>query len=90
MRTDSISIAGGVAQDGAYNTARTARSCTGAERAISAGTSWSTSTLGLELFTVSMEPQLNAQGQVTGWAATGGNDSGQTQTFTVHVLCYTP
>jgi len=90
VRTDSVSIAGGVAENGAYNTARVSRSCSGNERAISAGTSWAGDQAGLELVTMELEPQLNAQNNVVGWAATGGNDSGQAGTFTVHVLCYTP
>jgi hypothetical protein len=90
VRTESISVPGGVAQDGAYNTARVTRNCQGTERAISGGTSWSDDNPGLELFTGELEPQLNAQNQVVGFLAVGGNDSGQASTFTVHVLCYTP
>ena len=90
VRTAGVSITGGTAHDGTYNTARVTRQCEGAERAISGGTSWSDDDSGLELFTGELEPQLNAQNQVTGFLAVGGNDSGQTSTFTVHVLCYTP
>jgi hypothetical protein len=90
VRTASASVDGGVAEDGAYNTARVTRLCEGTERAISAGTSWSDDAAGRELVTGELEPQLNAQNQVVGFLAVGGNDSGNTSTFTVHVLCYTP
>lgn len=90
VRTSSTAISGGVAENGAYNTARVTRLCDGAERAISAGTSWSDDDPGNELVTMELEPLLNAQNQVIGFLGVGGNDSGQSSTFTVHVLCYTP
>ena len=90
VRTASVSIAGGVAENGAYNTARVTRQCEGNERAISAGTSWSDDDSNLELLTGEIEPILNPQNQVVGFLAVGANDSGQSSTFTVHVLCYTP
>jgi len=90
VRNASVSITGGTAHDGSYVTARVTRLCEGNERAISAGTSWSDDDTGLELFTGEIEPQFNAQNQVVGFLAVGANDSGQTSTFTVHVLCYTP
>jgi hypothetical protein len=65
------------------------RNCDGNERAISAGTSWSDDAADLELFTGEIEPLLT-NNQVTGYLAAGGNDSGQSSTFTVHVLCYRP
>ena len=90
VRTASVTIPGGVAENSAYNTARVTRLCEGSERAISAGTSWSDDAAGLELWTSEVEPQLNPQNQVVGFLAVGGNDSGQSSTFTLHVLCYTP
>jgi hypothetical protein len=33
---------------------------------------------------------LNPQNQVIGFVGVGLNDTGQTSTFSVHVLCYTP
>jgi hypothetical protein len=90
VRVNSVTIDGGVAEDGAYNTARVSRLCEGAERAISGGTSWSDDAAGRELITSELEPQLNAQNQVVGFLAVGGNDSGNSSTFTVHALCYTP
>jgi hypothetical protein len=90
VRTNSILVDGGTAENGAYNTARVTRLCEGNERAISAGTSWSDDVAGRELVTGEIEPQLNPQNQVIGFLAVGGNDSGNSSTFTVHVLCYTP
>ena len=90
VRTNSVAIAGGDAQNAALVTARVTASCQGNERAISGGTSWSDDDAGLELYTLELEPQLNPQNQVVGFLGVGGNDSGQSSTFTVHALCYTP
>lgn len=89
VRTASVVVDGGT-ENGAYNSARVTRLCEGNERAISAGTSWSTDAAGRELMTGEFEPQLNAQSQVIGFLAVGLNDSGTDSTFTVHSFCYTP
>lgn len=89
VRTSSIAIDGGTAENGAYNTDRVTRLCQGTERAISAGTSWSDDAINRELFTGEVEPIIT-NNQVTGFLAVGANDSGNTSTFTLHVLCYTP
>jgi hypothetical protein len=78
------------AEDGLYNSARVPRNCQGNERAISAGTSWGDDGADLALVTQELEPQLNAQNQVVGFVGVGGNDTGESSNFTVHVLCYTP
>jgi hypothetical protein len=90
VRTNSVQVPSSAATDGNYATARVQRLCEGNERAISGGTSWSDDDPALELWTSELEPILNAQNQVIGFGAVGGNDSGQTSTFTVHALCYTP
>jgi hypothetical protein len=90
VRTSSINVDGGTAENAAYNSQRLTRLCDGNERAISAGTSWSDDAGGRELMTGEIEPQLNAQNQVVGFLAVGLNDSGNSSTFTLHVLCYTP
>jgi hypothetical protein len=90
VRTQSALVAGGAAENGAYNSQRVTSLCQGNERAISAGTSWSDDATGRELMTGELEPQLNAQNQVIGFLGVGLNDSGNDSTFTVHVLCYTP
>lgn len=90
VRTNAVTVDGGTAENAGYNSSRVTRLCEGNERAISAGTSWSTDAVGRELVTGEIEPLLNAQNQVTGFLAVGLNDSGTDSTFTVHVLCYTP
>jgi hypothetical protein len=90
VRTAAATVPGGVAHDGEYETERVSRNCEGTERAISAGTSWSDDAADRELVTGELEPLLNAQNQVVGFLAVGGNDSGNSSTITVHVLCYTP
>lgn len=73
-----------------FGKARVTQLCSGTERAISAGTSWSDDNVTYELVTSEVAPQSNAQNQVVGFSAVGINNSGQTSTFRVHVLCYTP
>lgn len=90
VRTQSVTIPSSAATDGLYSTARVQRLCEGNERAISGGASWSDDDPNLELWTSEIGPVLNPQNQVVGFLAVGGNDSTQTSTFTVHVLCYTP
>jgi hypothetical protein len=90
VRTNSALIAGGAANNAIPNTARVTAACQGNERAISGGTSWSDDNANLALYTMELEPQLNPQNQVVGFVGVGGNDSGQSSTFTVHALCYTP
>jgi hypothetical protein len=89
VRTNAVAVVDGDV-DGVFNTARVQRSCEGNERAISAGTSWGDDSADLKLVTQELEPTFNAQNQVTGFVAVGGNDTGESSTFTVHVLCYTP
>jgi hypothetical protein len=88
VRTASV----GVSDSGAtpVQSERIQRNCEGNERAISAGTSWGDDGNDLDLRTQEIEPVLNAQNQVTGFVAVGGNNSGESSTFTLHVLCYTP
>jgi hypothetical protein len=90
VRTSSVGVDGGSAENGAYNSARVTALCQGNERAISAGTSWSDDASARELMTGELEPLRNAQNQVIGFLGVGLNDSGNDSTFTVHVLCYTP
>jgi hypothetical protein len=91
VRTNSITVSGSaVAEDGAYETERVSRTCESNERAISAGTSWSDDAADRELFTGELEPLFNANNQVNGFLAVGGNDSGNSSSITVHVLCYVP
>jgi hypothetical protein len=73
-----------------FGKARVTSECSGSERAISGGTHWSDDNVAYELVTSELQPVQNAQNQVTGFSAVGINNSGQTSTFTVYALCYTP
>jgi hypothetical protein len=88
VRTNAVSVVD-AAVDNTFNTGRISRNCEGSERAISAGTSWGDDGNDLKLVTQEVEPVLT-NGQVTGYIAVGGNDTGESSIFTVHVLCYTP
>jgi hypothetical protein len=90
VRSQSVAIPGGVAENGAYNTGDVTSLCASNERAISGGTGWSDDNTGLELWTQRLTPVLNASNQVVGFRGSGGNDSGQSSTFIVYSLCYTP
>ncbi len=73
-----------------FGKGRVASQCSGNERAISGGTHWSDDNAAYELVTSELQPVQNAQTQVVGFSGVGINDSGQTSTFTVYALCYTP
>jgi hypothetical protein len=73
-----------------FGKARVTSECSGSERAISGGTHWSDDNVAYELVTSELQPVQNAQNQVTGFSAVGINNSGQSSTFTVYALCYTP
>ena len=73
-----------------FGKARVTSQCSGNERAISGGTHWSDDNAAYELVTSELQPVQNAQSQVIGFSAVGINNSGQTSTFTVYALCYTP
>ena len=88
VRQDGVAVQGGVAQNGAYDTASVTVNCNQGEKAISAGTGWSDDAADRELWTQRLTPVVT-NGAVTGFRGTGGNDSGNTSTFTVYVLCYT-
>lgn len=90
VRSQSVTIPGGAANNNEYNTAEIQSLCASNERAISGGTGWSDSDPGLELWTQRLTPVLNASSQVIGFLGAGGNDSGQSSTFRVYSLCYTP
>jgi hypothetical protein len=90
VRQGGVTVAGGsgaAVQDGAYDTGTVSVSCNPGEKAISAGTGWSDDAADRELWTQRITPLLT-DGVVTGYRGTGGNDSGNTSTFTLYVLCY--
>jgi hypothetical protein len=76
------------AENGTYDTATVTVNCNQGEKAISAGTGWSDDAADRELWVQRLTP-LITNGAVTGYRATGGNDSGNSSTFTLYVLCYT-
>ena len=91
VRQDSVTVDGGTGaqvQDGAYATGTVSVNCNPGEKAISAGTGWSDDAAGRELWVQRITPVVT-NGAVTGYRGTGGNDSGNTSTFTLYVLCYT-
>jgi hypothetical protein len=90
VRSATVSVPGGIAENGAYDTATVQALCSSGELSVSGGTGWSDSDDDLELWTQRLTPVPNATNQVIGWRGTGGNDSGQASTFTVYALCYTP
>jgi hypothetical protein len=89
VRSQSTTIAGGAAENGAYTTGEVQSLCAANERAISGGAGWSDSDPNLELWIGRLVP-VQASNQVIGFLASGGNDSGQSSTFTVYSLCYVP
>jgi hypothetical protein len=88
VRNATVTVDGGTAENGAYNTRSQQILCNSGELAISGGTGWSDDDNNLELFTGRLTPVLNSSNQVIGFKAVGGNDSGNSSTFTVYALCY--
>jgi hypothetical protein len=88
VRSSTVSVDGGTKENAQYNTGEAQVLCSSGELAISGGSGWSDSNAGLELWTGRLTPVLNATNQVIGFRGSGGNDSGNTSTFTVYALCY--
>jgi hypothetical protein len=89
VRSESVAVPDAADND-VFSSNEVSALCSGNERAISGGTTWSDSDPTLELFTGRLFPVLNASNQVIGFRGAGMNDSGQSSTFTVYALCYTP
>ena len=88
VRSASVTIDNTTATNGQYTTRSVDALCSSGELSISGGTGWSDTNNDLELFTGRLTPIQNSSNQVVGWRGVGGNDSGQTSTFTVYALCY--
>jgi hypothetical protein len=88
VRTSEVTIDGGTAENGAYNTGTATRNCDSGEKAISAGATWGDQNPNLELFISEIRPVLDGNQNVIGFSVRGGNDSGQGSTLTVRVFCY--
>ena len=87
VRQAGVVVQGGTAHNAQYSTGTVSVNCNANEKAISAGTGWSDDAADRELWVQRMTPLLTGS-NVTGYRATGGNDSGNTSTFTLYVLCY--
>ena len=87
VRTGSVTIADPTKEDGKFQTRSVSVSCDSGEKAISATSGWSDDNDNLALATVGIKP-LIVNSVVTGYVARGGNDSGQSSTFTLYVSCY--
>jgi hypothetical protein len=90
VRSSSVLVDNSTPTNGLYTTRSVDAICASGELSISGGTGWSDSNNDLELFTGRLTPIQNSANQVIGWRGVGGNDSGQTSTFTVYALCYRP
>ena len=88
VRQAGVVVPGGGASNSLYNTASVTVNCNPGEKAISAGTGWSDDAANRELWTQRITP-IVTNNAVTGYRGTGGNDSGNSSTFTLYVLCYT-
>ena len=62
--------------------------CARGERALSAGTSWSSAGAADVLYTVELRPILDRRGVIMGYQASGANGTGSPRTFTLYVSCY--
>ncbi len=87
VRTGSVTITDPTKEDGKFQTRSVSVNCDSGEKAISATTGWSDDNDNLALATVGIKP-LIVNSVVTGYLARGGNDSGQSSTFTLYVSCY--
>ena len=88
IRSATVSVLGGTTAK--PKAASVTRQCSPDERAISAGTGWSTTQPNQPLYISYVQPLVNAGGVVTGYQAAGVNGSATARTFTLYVLCYAP
>jgi hypothetical protein len=87
LREASVVVPGGTAHNSQCDTETVSVNCNANEKAISAGTGWSDDAADRELWTQRLTP-VRTGANVTGFRATGGNDSGNGSIFTLYVLCY--
>ena len=88
FRTATESIVVNDASATGTTSADVGQMCARGERAISAGTSWSTAGPSDVLYTVELRPLADRRGTVIGYQASGANGTGGPRTFTLYVLCY--
>jgi hypothetical protein len=87
VRTASTTISDAL-DDDVWTTGDVSRNCESNERAMSAGVAWSDTDPDLELVLSSLRPVADANNNVIGFSARGANDSSQSSTLTLFVLCY--
>jgi hypothetical protein len=90
VRNQSVPVSDTGDNNEVYATAELQALCSSGELAISGGAGWSDSNPGLELFIGRLVPVTNTSNQVVGFLGSGLNDTGQSSTFRVYALCYTP
>ena len=88
VRTGSVGVDSSSPPNGEYATRSVQVLCSSGDKAMSPSTSWSDDNNDLELVTVGIRPVLDSGNNVVGYVGRGGNDSGQSSNFTLHVLCY--
>jgi hypothetical protein len=88
-RTATVSVPGGAAGNGTYDTAGTQILCAAGEQLLGGGATWdSEDTDDLQL-PIIVSREIESGGQ-QGWKARGGNDTSTAHTLTVQALCYGP
>jgi len=87
VRTGSVVVSDSTKEDGKFQTRSVTVNCASGEKALSATSGWSDDNDNLALVTVGIKP-LIVNNTVVGYSARGGNDSGQSSTFTLYVSCY--
>jgi hypothetical protein len=81
-----VTIGGGAAQNGAYNTGAVSSSCTGSAELISGFGAWTDNVVGDEVWITEVVPNASEE-KVT---VTGGNDSGHDRHLVAIAMCLQP
>lgn len=84
--TEQVSV-NDPAPAGTWSSRSVTQTCHSGEKALAAGTGWSSAADTDALSTVYMRPVVES-GSVVGYHARGGNATGTARTFTLYVLCY--
>jgi hypothetical protein len=87
VESPGVGVAGGVLENGRYNTASTEATCPPGETAIAGGSRWDVALDGEEMWVVSSGFILDAAGKPVGFRARGGQDLDVNRIFYAQVLC---